>query len=75
MSSPCNSFYVMAWDQGYRARSVYEDRLRLASSSQSVSTELAPVYENSEHRTTALGAWLTYYNCRRPHSALGHTPR
>jgi transposase InsO family protein len=32
------------------------------------------VYQNSAQRRTALRTWLTYYNCRRPHSALGHQP-
>jgi transposase InsO family protein len=30
------------------------------------------VYQNSQQRRRALTTWLTYYNCRRPHSALGH---
>jgi transposase InsO family protein len=29
-------------------------------------------YESSWQRRRALLPWLTYYNCRRPHSALGH---
>jgi transposase InsO family protein len=32
----------------------------------------AAAYSSSTHRGVALGPWLTYYNCRRPHSALGH---
>jgi transposase InsO family protein len=32
----------------------------------------AAAYSNSRHRRRALSPWLTYYNCRRPHSALGH---
>ena len=32
----------------------------------------AITYQTSQHRTLALGAWLEYYNYRRPHSALGH---
>jgi transposase InsO family protein len=31
-------------------------------------------YQDSRHRAHALGPWLEYYNCRRPHSALGHKP-
>jgi transposase InsO family protein len=34
----------------------------------------AAVYQSSQHRAVALGPWLEYYNCRRPHSALGHKP-
>jgi len=29
-------------------------------------------YTSSWHRRRALLPWLEYYNCRRPHSALGH---
>jgi transposase len=29
-------------------------------------------FQSSQHRRRALRRWLTYYNCRRPHSALGH---
>ena len=29
-------------------------------------------YPSSWHRRQALTPWLRYYNCRRPHSALGH---
>ena len=29
-------------------------------------------YPSSSHRRRALLPWLRYYNCRRPHSALGH---
>jgi len=32
----------------------------------------AAAYPSSTHRRRALLPWLTYYNCRRPHSALGH---
>jgi transposase InsO family protein len=36
----------------------------------------AATYQSSGQRAAALPAWLEYYNCRRPHSALGHkTPR
>jgi transposase InsO family protein len=31
-------------------------------------------YQNSHQRRQALLPWLSYYNCRRPHSALGHKP-
>jgi transposase InsO family protein len=31
-------------------------------------------YRNSAHRTKALQPWLSYYNLRRTHSALGHRP-
>jgi transposase InsO family protein len=31
-------------------------------------------YQNHRQRRRALGPWLEYYNCRRPHSALGHKP-
>jgi transposase InsO family protein len=31
-------------------------------------------YESSWQRRQALLTWLSYYNCRRPHSALGHKP-
>jgi transposase InsO family protein len=34
----------------------------------------AIAYESSQHRRRALLPWLEYYNCRRPHSALGHKP-
>jgi transposase InsO family protein len=30
------------------------------------------VYQNSQQRRRALKTWLIYYNCKRPHSALGH---
>ena len=29
---------------------------------------------DSAHRRHVLCVWLEYYNCRRPHSALGHKP-
>lgn len=29
-------------------------------------------YQTSDQRAAALGPWLSYYNNRRPHSALGH---
>ena len=32
----------------------------------------AAAYSDHWQRRRALGAWLVYYNCRRPHSALGH---
>jgi transposase InsO family protein len=32
----------------------------------------AATYQSSQQRSTALTPWLDYYNCRRPHSALGH---
>lgn len=32
----------------------------------------AATYQSSTHRAEVLPTWLTYYNCRRPHSALGH---
>jgi transposase InsO family protein len=32
----------------------------------------AASYQNHQQRAVALGPWLEYYNCRRPHSALGH---
>jgi transposase InsO family protein len=32
----------------------------------------AAVYQTSSDRAIALQPWLDYYNCRRPHSALGH---
>jgi transposase InsO family protein len=32
----------------------------------------AATYRDSQHRRRVLGTWLEYYNCRRPHSALGH---
>jgi len=31
-------------------------------------------YHDSQHRRRVLLTWLEYYNCRRPHSALGHKP-
>ena len=31
-------------------------------------------YRNSAHRTQALQPWLSHYNLRRTHSALGHRP-
>jgi transposase InsO family protein len=31
-------------------------------------------YRNSAHRTRALQPWLSHYNLRRTHSALGHRP-
>lgn len=34
----------------------------------------AAAYPSSWHRRQALLPWLRYYNCRRPHSALGHKP-
>jgi transposase InsO family protein len=34
----------------------------------------AASYQNHHQRAAALGPWLTYYNCKRPHSALGHKP-
>lgn len=34
----------------------------------------AAAYHNSAHRADVLPTWLTYYNQRRPHSALGHKP-
>jgi transposase InsO family protein len=34
----------------------------------------AASYQSSWHRRRALLPWLEYYNCRRPHSALGHKP-
>lgn len=34
----------------------------------------AATYQTSKHRTDALPAWLSYYNNKRPHSALGHKP-
>lgn len=34
----------------------------------------AAVYQDDQHRTTALAPWLDYYNHKRPHSALGHKP-
>jgi len=34
----------------------------------------AASYQNHWHRRRALLPWLSYYNCRRPHSALGHKP-
>jgi len=32
------------------------------------------LYRNSTERTAALDGWLTYYNHRRRHAALGHKP-
>ena len=32
----------------------------------------AATYRSAEHRTQVLPTWLSYYNNRRPHSALGH---
>jgi transposase InsO family protein len=32
----------------------------------------AATYQSSQHRADALPAWLSYYNNKRPHSALGH---
>jgi transposase InsO family protein len=32
----------------------------------------AASYQNHHQRAAALQPWLEYYNCRRPHSALGH---
>jgi transposase InsO family protein len=32
----------------------------------------AASYQDHRQRHHALGPWLEYYNCRRPHSALGH---
>ena len=32
----------------------------------------AASYQNHQQRAAALSPWLEYYNCRRPHSALGH---
>jgi transposase InsO family protein len=32
----------------------------------------AATYQSSKHRADVLPAWLSYYNNRRPHSALGH---
>lgn len=34
----------------------------------------AATYNDYRHRRRVLSTWLTYYNCRRPHSALGHQP-
>jgi transposase InsO family protein len=34
----------------------------------------AASYDDSHHRRRVLTTWLTYYNCQRPHSALGHQP-
>jgi transposase InsO family protein len=31
-------------------------------------------FQSSQQRRRSLRRWLTYYNCRRPHSALGHQP-
>jgi transposase InsO family protein len=35
---------------------------------------LGQVYRSSDHRAAALSHWLSYYNERRPHSALGGRP-
>jgi transposase InsO family protein len=32
----------------------------------------AVVYHDHQQRRSALKGWLEYYNCKRPHSALGH---
>jgi len=32
----------------------------------------AATYQDHWHRRRALHPWVEYYNCRRPHSALGH---
>jgi transposase InsO family protein len=32
------------------------------------------IYRDSRERTTALAAWLDFYNRHRPHGALGHKP-
>jgi transposase InsO family protein len=32
----------------------------------------AASYRDHHHRAAVLKPWLEYYNCRRPHSALGH---
>ena len=32
----------------------------------------ATSYQTHQQRAAALAPWLEYYNCRRPHSALGH---
>ena len=34
----------------------------------------AAPYSDYLHRRHVLRTWLRYYNCRRPHSALGHKP-
>jgi transposase InsO family protein len=34
----------------------------------------AASYSDYLHRRHVLRTWLRYYNCRRPHSALGHKP-
>jgi transposase InsO family protein len=34
----------------------------------------AASYADSLHRRNVLRTWLEYYNCKRPHSALGHKP-
>lgn len=34
----------------------------------------AASYADSQHRRNVLPTWLEYYNCKRPHSALGHKP-
>jgi transposase InsO family protein len=33
-----------------------------------------PIYGSSNERTKALDGWLSHYNHRRRHSALGHQP-
>jgi transposase InsO family protein len=35
----------------------------------------AAVYRDHQQRRAALTGWLEYYNCKRPHSALGHHTR
>jgi Integrase core domain len=32
-------------------------------------------FSSSQQRRQSLRRWLTYYKCRRPHSALGHNTR
>jgi transposase InsO family protein len=32
------------------------------------------LFETSAERTSAMGPWLSHYNFRRPHGALGHKP-
>jgi transposase InsO family protein len=34
----------------------------------------AATYSDHLHRRHVLRSWLRYYNCKRPHSALGHKP-
>jgi transposase InsO family protein len=34
----------------------------------------AASYSDHWHRRRVLAPWVEYYNCRRPHSALGHKP-